>query len=529
MDMAKVEDSLWVAKVCTSMLCAKIGYRHRQLCGPLSVVNVFAQICKFERPVSTDHYFSLPLILSVTQIKWACSCLLRENMNRGKLWAIPTAWICLTRKHCVKSWNVQMQPTHAHSIPPWNCALFVYVDQKLIFCCDGCVPHKSHLSLWEYFLKSKFKSLGARPDSSYCRRSCQQRSRMWQKYTTKCLPKIVTAPNTPRDSVVPSLCRLRKWLTLQSARSWPGTSITAQEFWIWHWKWKCIVQSCPAFQHAADACWSPLRHRGGANTLHRCTATKHVLGRSQQQIQQFSPKFKIQDLALSELGKLSSVSKFSTPLSGAVQCPHLRLECRFVLLRTLTWGSTSNMHSLRHISVTSASLMSLVSRLPKHLGNRRTCRLHACSWMYLYEMTRNDLKFIKTWHCTTEYTKDWFRLYRHVVSDMICIYAICVCMYDHVCIVCHGVPKLMSPWTHALGLAHCALGFHTSSRLEHLCKERFYEICRDFVECQCSKWPTFPVKSHSCTDFSEGLRGHSAIQLHSDTSWLCWSGIWRQM
>ena len=42
MDMAKVGGPLSVVKVCTSMLCAKIGYR--QLGGPLSVVNVFAQI-----------------------------------------------------------------------------------------------------------------------------------------------------------------------------------------------------------------------------------------------------------------------------------------------------------------------------------------------------------------------------------------------------------------------------------------------------------------------------------------------------
>jgi len=42
LDMAKVGGPLSVVKVCTSMLCAKIGYR--QLGGPLSVANVFAQI-----------------------------------------------------------------------------------------------------------------------------------------------------------------------------------------------------------------------------------------------------------------------------------------------------------------------------------------------------------------------------------------------------------------------------------------------------------------------------------------------------
>ena len=41
MDMAKVGGPISVGNVCTSMLCAKIGYR--QVGGPLSVVNVFAQ------------------------------------------------------------------------------------------------------------------------------------------------------------------------------------------------------------------------------------------------------------------------------------------------------------------------------------------------------------------------------------------------------------------------------------------------------------------------------------------------------
>ena len=42
MDMAKVGGPLSVVKVCTSMLCVIIGYR--QVDGPLSVVNVLAQI-----------------------------------------------------------------------------------------------------------------------------------------------------------------------------------------------------------------------------------------------------------------------------------------------------------------------------------------------------------------------------------------------------------------------------------------------------------------------------------------------------
>ena len=51
LDMAKVGAPLSVVKVCTSMLCAKIGYR--QVGDPLSVVNVFTQ---FEHPMSTPHY-----------------------------------------------------------------------------------------------------------------------------------------------------------------------------------------------------------------------------------------------------------------------------------------------------------------------------------------------------------------------------------------------------------------------------------------------------------------------------------------
>ena len=42
MDMAKVGCSVSVVKVCTSMLCVKIGYR--QVGSPLSVVKVLAQI-----------------------------------------------------------------------------------------------------------------------------------------------------------------------------------------------------------------------------------------------------------------------------------------------------------------------------------------------------------------------------------------------------------------------------------------------------------------------------------------------------
>ena len=42
MDMAKVGSPLSAVKVCTSMLSARIGYR--QVGGPLSAVNVFAQI-----------------------------------------------------------------------------------------------------------------------------------------------------------------------------------------------------------------------------------------------------------------------------------------------------------------------------------------------------------------------------------------------------------------------------------------------------------------------------------------------------
>ena len=42
MDMAKVGGPLSVVKVCTSMLCVKIGYR--EVGGPLSVVKVFTQI-----------------------------------------------------------------------------------------------------------------------------------------------------------------------------------------------------------------------------------------------------------------------------------------------------------------------------------------------------------------------------------------------------------------------------------------------------------------------------------------------------
>ena len=42
MDMAEVGGPLSVVKVCTSMLCVKVGYL--QVCGPLSVVNVCAQI-----------------------------------------------------------------------------------------------------------------------------------------------------------------------------------------------------------------------------------------------------------------------------------------------------------------------------------------------------------------------------------------------------------------------------------------------------------------------------------------------------
>jgi hypothetical protein len=42
MDMAKVHSPLLVVKVCTSMLCVKIGYP--EVGGPLSVVKVFTQI-----------------------------------------------------------------------------------------------------------------------------------------------------------------------------------------------------------------------------------------------------------------------------------------------------------------------------------------------------------------------------------------------------------------------------------------------------------------------------------------------------
>ena len=42
MDMAEVGGPLSVVKVCTSMLCVKVGYL--QVGGPLSVVNVCAQI-----------------------------------------------------------------------------------------------------------------------------------------------------------------------------------------------------------------------------------------------------------------------------------------------------------------------------------------------------------------------------------------------------------------------------------------------------------------------------------------------------
>ena len=42
MDMAKVGGPVSVVNVCTSMRCAKIGYR--QVGGPLSVVKVFTQL-----------------------------------------------------------------------------------------------------------------------------------------------------------------------------------------------------------------------------------------------------------------------------------------------------------------------------------------------------------------------------------------------------------------------------------------------------------------------------------------------------
>ena len=42
MDMAKVGGPLSVVKVCTSMLCVKIGYRY--VAGSVSVVTVFTQI-----------------------------------------------------------------------------------------------------------------------------------------------------------------------------------------------------------------------------------------------------------------------------------------------------------------------------------------------------------------------------------------------------------------------------------------------------------------------------------------------------
>ena len=56
MDMAKVGGPLSVVKFCTSMVCIKIGYRF---------------LHKFEHPMSTPHYFSLLLILSVTHIEKA--------------------------------------------------------------------------------------------------------------------------------------------------------------------------------------------------------------------------------------------------------------------------------------------------------------------------------------------------------------------------------------------------------------------------------------------------------------------------
>ena len=55
MDMAKVGGPLSVVKVCTSMLCAKIGYR--EVGGPLLIVNVFAQKLNIPCPLPTTLVF----------------------------------------------------------------------------------------------------------------------------------------------------------------------------------------------------------------------------------------------------------------------------------------------------------------------------------------------------------------------------------------------------------------------------------------------------------------------------------------
>ena len=66
MGMAKVGGLLSVVKVCTSMLCPKIGYRMVSVSG-WSPTGCECFRANLKTSHVHSHYFSLPLILSVTQ------------------------------------------------------------------------------------------------------------------------------------------------------------------------------------------------------------------------------------------------------------------------------------------------------------------------------------------------------------------------------------------------------------------------------------------------------------------------------
>ena len=80
MDMAKVGGPLSVVKVCTSMLCVKIGYRMVSVSGwsPIGCEGFHTNL-NIPSPPPTN-YFSLPLTLSVTHMDFIW-CLLLFSVN----------------------------------------------------------------------------------------------------------------------------------------------------------------------------------------------------------------------------------------------------------------------------------------------------------------------------------------------------------------------------------------------------------------------------------------------------------------
>ena len=113
MDMAKVGGPLSIVKVCTSMVCIKLGYRYISGWSPIGCESFYTNF-NIPCPLLTTLY-SLLLILSVTHIyilmcmrMRMCMCISLYNLEKN------TNFLCWYRMH--ETWIIELTEIHPQQL-----------------------------------------------------------------------------------------------------------------------------------------------------------------------------------------------------------------------------------------------------------------------------------------------------------------------------------------------------------------------------------------------------------------------------